>query len=134
MLKSLFNAAYLAIFLEFTIRISRKLNVGRCKRYLVLDLQGYPFVIMVVAPDTFNEPFPVKCRHRGQPSLLWCLSERSIARRAAEASRDVLSIAEAEYANPDMFGIESYSSIRLQYADTTSAAARVRKAMLHMLD
>jgi len=133
MLKSLFHAAYLAIFLEFAIRISRKLNVGRCKRYLVLDLPGYPFVIMVVAPDKFNEPFPVKCKHRGQPALLWCLSERYIARRAAEASRAVLSIAEAEYDNPGMFGIESYSSIRLQYADTTSAATRVRKAMSRML-
>lgn len=101
MLESLYNAAYLAIFLSFARRAVNKLALDRSHYYVVIDVPGDPLVILAVAKDDVKnaKPLPI-ARGMGKGGHIRYLDEPAILKMARKQNRRVLTVAEAEYEKP----------------------------------
>lgn len=104
MLESLYNAAYLAIFLSFARMAVNKLALDSSRYYVVIDMPGDPLVILAVAKDDVKnaKPLPI-ARGMGKGGHIRYLDEPSILKMARKQNRRVLTVAEAEYEKPAMY-------------------------------
>ena len=83
MLESLYNAAYLAIFLSFARKAVNKLALDRSHYYVVVDVPGDPLVILAVAKDEVEnaKPIPIT-RGMGKGGHIRYLNEPAILKMA----------------------------------------------------
>jgi hypothetical protein len=130
MLESLYNAAYLAIFLSFARRAVNKLALDRSHYYVVIDVPGDPLVILAVAKDDVEntKPIPIE-RGMGKGGHIRYLSEPAILKMARKQNRRVLTLAEAEYEKPAMYRHHKHSPWRGHNRYVYAAATRIRNSL-----
>lgn len=130
MLESLYNAAYLAIFLSFARRAVSKLALDRSHYYVVIDVPGDPLVILAVAKDDVENAKPLPITHgMGKGGHIRYLSEPGILKMARKQNRRVLTIAEAEYEKPAMYRLRKDHPWRGHNRYVYAAASRIRNSL-----
>ncbi|MBR2305756.1 MAG: hypothetical protein IKA48_00845 [Fibrobacter sp.] len=130
MLESLYNAAYLAIFLSFARKAVNKLALDRSHYYVVVDVPGDPLVILAVAKDEVEnaKPIPIT-RGMGKGGHIRYLNEPAILKMARKQNRRVLTIAEADYENPAVYRLRKDHPLRGHNRYVYAAASRIRNSL-----